>query len=85
MKLLRDRHACDLNFGEPEEQLCDIYLKGKQTKQPVIMNDQRASKQLELIHSDLYGPIEETSLRGARYFALFVDDFSQKSIYFLKK
>jgi len=74
MKLLKDRHARDLNFDEPEKQPCDICLKRKQTKQPVTRNNQRASKPLELIHSDLCGPIEAL-LGEAKYFTLFIDDF----------
>ena len=45
----------------------------------------RSLSPLEIIHSDLCGPMEVGSLGGARYFLTFTDDFSGFSwIYFLK-
>lgn len=50
-----------------------------------MKNERRASRPLELIHSDVCGPMEETSIGGSRYFILFIDDYSRRlSIYFLK-
>jgi len=34
-----------------------------------------ASKPLELIHMDIWGPASEKSTSGAKYFILFLDDF----------
>ena len=46
---------------------------------------QRASVPLELIHSDLCGPMPEPSISGYRYFIIYVDDFTRYTwIYFLK-
>jgi hypothetical protein len=46
---------------------------------------QRAKQRLELIHSDLCGPMSEASWGGARYFITFTDDFSCKTfVYFLQ-
>jgi hypothetical protein len=39
----------------------------------------RASKLLELVHSDVCGPMKSTSRGGARYFVTFIDDFSKKT------
>ncbi|MCO5584807.1 hypothetical protein L7F22_038739 [Adiantum nelumboides] len=45
----------------------------------------RAKQPLELIHSDVWGPSQTTSLGGAHYFLTFVDDMSRKVwVYFLK-
>jgi hypothetical protein len=45
----------------------------------------RASKLLELVHSDVCGPMKTTSRGGARYFVTFIDDFSRKThVYLLK-
>jgi transposase InsO family protein len=45
----------------------------------------RASKLLELVHSDVCGPMKTPSHGGARYFVTFIDDFSKKTyVYFLK-
>lgn len=41
---------------------------------------------LQLVHSDLAGPIETEPIGKAKYFLTFTDDFSRKVfIYFLKK
>ena len=37
----------------------------------------RAKKVLELIHTDLCGPITPNSLGGSRFFMLIIDDYSQ--------
>jgi len=45
----------------------------------------RASKLLELVHSDVCIPMKITSLGGARYFVTFIDDFSRIThVYLLK-
>jgi len=55
---------------------CDICIKAKakekfQRKVPAL----RSTKPLELIHSDLCGPISPQSLSGRRYYILYIDDF----------
>ncbi|KAL4295185.1 hypothetical protein GQ457_12G009340 [Hibiscus cannabinus] len=43
----------------------------------------RASKQLELVHSNICGPLNPISNGGKRYFITFTDDFNRKSwVYF---
>ncbi|GKA61988.1 retrovirus-related pol polyprotein from transposon TNT 1-94 [Tanacetum coccineum] len=50
-----------------------------------VEKSRRASMCLELIHSDLCGPISVESSGGSRYFMLFVDDYNRMSwVYFLK-
>lgn len=45
----------------------------------------RAKEVGELIHSDVCGPMQETSLSGARYYVLFKDDCSGwRVVHFLK-
>lgn len=45
----------------------------------------RASKKLELIHSDLCGPFPTNSVSGSRYFIIFVDDATRFTwVYFLR-
>ena len=44
-----------------------------------------ASVLLELLHSDLCGPLPSTSFSGFKYFLTFIDDYSKfNSVYFLK-
>lgn len=53
-------------------------MRGKQTRLPFKDVGTRAADILELVHSDLCGPIDVESLGGARYIMVLVDDFSRK-------
>jgi len=44
-----------------------------------------ASAPLQLVHSDLCGPLPVASFSGCKYFLTFIDDFSRRTwVYFLK-
>jgi len=48
--------------------------------------EHRAKKVLELVHTDICGPITPHSISKNRYFLTFIDDFSRKTwVYFLKE
>jgi GAG-pre-integrase domain len=50
------------------------------------MTEYRAKKPLELVHTDICGPIKPNSIGENRYFITFIDDFSCKTwVYFLKQ
>lgn len=65
--------------------ICHDCLNGKQTRLPFPAHTVwRASKPLELIHSDICGPITPISTGKKQYFISFIDDFSRKAwVYFL--
>lgn len=58
-------------------QFCEGYLLEKHFRKsfPKEANT-RAKKLLELIHTDVYGPIHPSSFGKSNYFLLFIDDFS---------
>ena len=59
--------------------------KGKNIKNPFEKSETKTKGMLELIHSDVCGPMSSTSLSGFEYYITFIDDFSRKTwIYFLK-
>ncbi len=66
--------------------MCEAYIEGKHQRTYFFKNEAtRASKLLELVHSDVCGPMKTTSRGGARYFVTFIDDFSRKThVYLLK-
>jgi transposase InsO family protein len=50
-----------------------------------LSSDNRSKGILDLIHSDVCGPMTVASLNGYLYYVLFIDDHSRKTwIYFLK-
>ena len=66
---------------------CDQCVVGKGHRQPFPKESaSRSSKVLELVHSDVVGPLETPSHGGSRYFVTFIDDYSKwTTVYMMKK
>ncbi|GKV52942.1 hypothetical protein SLEP1_g59492, partial [Rubroshorea leprosula] len=73
------------HFDSPSE-ICEIYVVSKQHRDSFPKDRSWRTKQvLDLVHSDLCGPINPTSNGGKQYFITFVDDYSRKTwVYFLQ-
>ena len=64
---------------------CKGCARGKNIKNPFPKSETKTKGTLELIHSNVCGPMPSTSLSGYEYYVIFIDDYSRKtSIYFLK-
>ena len=64
---------------------CNYCIEAKMTNKINRTPDEKASKPLELVHTDLCGPINPISLQGCRYAIVFVDDYSGLTkLFFLK-
>ena len=58
---------------------------GKNVKSPFPSSDNKSKEILDIVHSDVCGPMTATSLSGYVYYVSFIDDYSRKTwIYFLK-
>ena len=68
------------------DKVCETCVLGKKHRDPFpIEKAWRASKPLELVHSDLCS-VEVPSNGNSRYFITFIDDFSRKAwVYFLQQ
>jgi transposase InsO family protein len=65
--------------------ICKGCMLGKNIKKSFLVSNKRAKVILELIHSNVCGPISTSSLDGHVYYVIFIDDFSRKSwVYFMK-
>jgi hypothetical protein len=65
--------------------VCRGCALGKNVKGSFLSSDNRSKEILDLIHSDVCGPMFVASLNGYLYYVLFTDDHSRKTwIYFLK-
>jgi transposase InsO family protein len=78
----------DLVKGLPtfkkENSKCESCILGKKKRESFPTSSWQATKYLELIHSDICGPMEY-SFGGCRYFVLFIDDHTRMTwVYFLK-
>ena len=61
-----------------EVDTCGSCIMGKQPRKSFSKGvSWRASVLLELIHTDICGPIKTPSLESQRYFLIFIDDFSR--------
>lgn len=68
----------DEKFRTPEDK-CETCIMGKQTRASYKSKDRSSTKEpLELIHSDVNGPMPTVSIGGHRYFVSFIDDYSKK-------
>ena len=88
LKLLKERNMVNgLPKLQHEKNSCEGCIMGKQHKLPYPSGKSwRAKERLELIHTDICGPMKTTSLGQQRYFIIFIDDFTRMTwIYFLKE
>ncbi|KAA0064277.1 gag/pol protein [Cucumis melo var. makuwa] len=62
---------------------CESFLEGKMTKRHFTGKGYRAKESLELIHSDLRGPMNVKARGGFEYFISFTDDYSRYGYLYL--
>jgi hypothetical protein len=83
-------YICKAVTGLPElkgdhKGVCNGCAQGKNIKNPFPKRDRKTKGVLELIHSDVCGPMPSSSISGYVYYVSFIDDYSRKTwIYFLK-
>ncbi|KAL0402499.1 UNVERIFIED_CONTAM: Retrovirus-related Pol polyprotein from transposon TNT 1-94 [Sesamum latifolium] len=66
--------------------ICEGCIYGKMHKLPFSKTSWRASAPLELVHSDICGPMQTPTPGNKRYFILFIDDYTRHMwIYFLNQ
>lgn len=83
MCALRDNNSI---MFQGELEVCVPCLEGKQAARPFPVREaKRTSQPLELIHSDVCGPMSVCSWGGARYLVAFTDDFTRKTYAYLMK
>jgi len=77
-----------VDFESPVTKLpfCEACVEGKQTRKPFHGTaNVQTTETLQLIHSDVCGPMSVGSLGNSRYFVTFTDDYSRFCyVYFLK-
>jgi len=56
---------------------CNICPRGKMTRAPFPRRSKRTSTILQLVHSDVCGPMRSESCGKAKYFVTFIDDCSR--------
>jgi hypothetical protein len=70
---------------KPTNTLCKHCQQGKQTKTRFKSKEYSTTKQLEIVHTYLFGPTTTKGLKGERYFMLLVDYYTRMTaVCFLK-
>jgi len=73
-------HKDDLVTGmtfsssEKPDTVCEPCLAGKMRSNPFPSPPSRSTKPLELVHSDLHGPLPVPTREGYRYWITFIED-----------
>lgn len=85
-KLVRMDMVKGLFKSKGEMPFCDICVKCKQTVLPFkASTNKKVVKTLDLVHSDVCGPMQTLSNGGSRYFITFIDECTNwVEVYFLK-
>ncbi|CAA7062303.1 unnamed protein product [Microthlaspi erraticum] len=89
-KKLKTQNQAKMVNGLPSfkvnQEVCGACKRGKQARDAFPKESQTKTKEkLEIVHTDVCGPMQTMSLNGSRYFLLFVDDYSHVCwTYFLK-
>ena len=76
-----------LNLKDRMDEHCEGCALGKQSRYPFPKKSlSKTSEILELVHSDVCGPMNIPSVGGSVYFITFIDDFSKfVTVYMMKK
>ena len=82
-RLIKDGLLEPLDFDKFP--ICESCLEGKMTKRPFNAKGRRAQELLELVHSDVYGPMLIQARGGYEYFITFTDDYSRFGYVYLMK
>lgn len=64
----------EIKIDNIKELSCDVCAKGKMSRSPFPKSSGRNTGILELVHTDVCGPMRTESIGGARYFVEFIDD-----------
>nr|GEW78166.1 hypothetical protein [Tanacetum cinerariifolium] len=78
----------DMLFKSTDEESfdkCVSCLSVKMTKKPFPHRTERATSLLEIIHTDVCGPLRHVSRQGASYFITFTNDYSHYGYVYLLK
>ena len=74
----KNKLALGLNLKNPRDtgKPCKTCILRKLTAVPFKPREEKSAEKLNLIHSDVCGPMRVNSIGGARYFLTMIDDYS---------
>jgi hypothetical protein len=79
-------HSNGMKILDNEFSKCSVCIKAKMAKRPFKPSTRRSTKVLELVHSDIAGPMRTpTIFNGHRYVINFIDDYSHHTVVYTMK
>ena len=82
-RLIKDGLLEPLDFNEFP--VCESCLESKMTKRPFNAKGRKAQELLELVHTDVCGPMSTQAKGGYEYFITFTDDYSRYGYVYLMR
>ena len=82
-RLVKDGPLRELNVGTLP--ICESCLEGKMTKRPFSTKGERSKEPLQLVHSEVCGPLSVQARGGYEYFVTFIDDYSRYGYVYLSE
>ena len=76
-----------MNFSGPAKlDFCEGCVEGKMSRKPFKpVKGIKSTEKLQIVHSDVCGPMSVESFNGHRYFVTFIDDYSRSvKVYSIK-
>ena len=85
MNILHSRNLLP-GLKDVDLDFCENCIYGKQKRVRFLrVGKEKKRKKLELVHTDVWGPAQVSSLGGSRYYVTFIDDATRKTwIYCIK-
>ena len=77
LKLSKSVEDMKVNCSNVPDCFCDICAENKMNRKPSNSKGIARKSKLELVYSDVRGPMETTSLGGQRYVVSFIDSYSR--------
>lgn len=69
--------------NEKNNEICEVCIRSKQAVLPFSGTRVRATRPLQLIHSDVCGPIEPQTWENKRYYVSFIDNYTHFTVVYL--
>jgi len=74
---LSNMHSLYPSICVDNKAICDVCQFAKHKKLPFFTSSCHASSKFELLHCDIWGPLNVPSIHGHKYFITIVDDYSR--------
>jgi len=83
--MINQNSVTGLSLTKTNLNFCEDCAANKLTRTSFPSKGQHATSKLEIVHSDICGPMKVSTFQGNRYFVTFIDDYSRYAhVYFIK-